>query len=341
MPNPWGRDEEGQGRPAASFLSDRLADDWWFGEPARTGTSVSGTINRFSPRKVSPEAWSRVEAVVKQAVTQVGFSDPDLAKHALSIVAQFTLWADRVGQSVDVEALFDPELIDRFITEGCAHLSEGTRLNYRTQLWRVGTAVVGHGLFPPRSVPLKASAVRRPYTTAEITELASWSRGLPTESMRRNSRALIAIGLGTGMRPPEIARAIGTDVREKGELVLVDVIGSGGRTDRTIPVLRPWAGEVLELARESGGRPYFRADRTRILRNDIIGFVRRCSPEGPPKFNMERLRITWIVSQLTAGTHLTALQLASGVGVAQLVKYLPFAAPLDEARARRALAGEA
>ena len=142
------------------------------------------------------------------------------------------------------------------------------------------------------------------------------------------------------MRAEEITRAVGTDIREENGIVLVDVLGAGGRRARTVPLRRPWDREVLALATESGKRPYFRPDRTGIRRNDVLGFVRRCSADGPPKFNLQRLRVTWIVEHLTSGVQLTALEEAAGVAAGQLVKYLKFATPLDEAEARLVLAGK-
>ena len=321
------------------FAADRCAEAWSFGAPVRLGESVSGTIDRFSPRDVPVDAWGHVELVVTESVTKVGFSDAVLARKCLSIVGQLAVWAERIGHPVDTVSLFTPEFINRFITEGCTHLKPGTRTNYRSQLWQVGAAVVGHTLFPPRSACLRASDLLPPYSPAEVTELVSWSRGLPTASMRRDSWALLALGLGTGMRAEEITRAVGTDASVEDGIAVIQVIGTGGRVDRVVPIHHPWADHVLELAAESGPRPYFRTDRTRILRNDIVGFIRRCSIDEMPKFTVQRLRVTWLVGHLGAGTHLQAQERASGVAVGQLVKYLSFAAPLDEADARRMMAG--
>jgi hypothetical protein len=330
--------EVGNPEPDNSFATDRLAEDWSFGAPVRPGESVSGTIDRFSPRNVPQRHWSRVAPVVKESVAKVQHTDAVLARKCLSIVGQLALWADRIGLPVDAASLFTPELIDRFITEGCVHLAKGTQLNYRSQLWRVGAAVVGHKLFPPRPAPLHASDPMAPYSAAQVTELISWSRGLPTASMRRNTGALLFLGLGTGMKTEEITRTVGTDIREEDGIVLVDVTGSGGRIDRVVPVHQPYADHVLTLARESGERPFFGPDRTAIHRGDVLGFIKRCSIEGPGKFTVQRLRVTWLVGHLAAGTHLYALQGASGVAVAQLVKYLRFVEPLDEADAHRMLA---
>jgi hypothetical protein len=71
-----------------------------------------------------------------------------------------------------------------------------------------------------------------------------------------------------------------------------------------------------------------------------LGFIRRCSTDGEPKFKVQRLRITWIVGHLSAGTHLAALEQASGVRASQLVRYLEFAAPPDMTQARLLLTGK-
>ncbi len=325
--------------PSASFLADRAAEYWSFGEPVRPAESVSGTIDRFKPSDVPADIWEQIEPVVKDSVTKVGFSDPVLARKSLSVVAQLAFWAYRVGRPVDAAALFRPDLIDRFITEGCTRLRPGTRTNYRSQLWQVGAAVVGHKLFPPRPVSLRASDLMEPYAQREITDLVSWCQGLPADAMRRDSLALLAIGLGTGMRSEEVSRTLGTDVREEDGTVLVDVLGTGGRIDRVVPVRHPWGSEVLKVARESATRPYFRPDRTKILRGDILGFIRRCEPDGPPKFCVQRLRVTWIVGHLSAGTHLAALEVAAGAAAVQLVKYLVFAEALSVSESRQAMVG--
>ena len=143
-------------------------------------------------------------------------------------MTQLAVWADRIGQPIEPAALFHPEFLDRFIIEGCAHLSHGTQLNYRTHLWRVGEAVLGRTLFPPRALPLRRSSVASPYSVAEVTELISWSRGLATAHMRRNCRALLALGLGAGLSSQEITSLVGTDVHVADGVTLIEVGGEDG-----------------------------------------------------------------------------------------------------------------
>ena len=79
------------------------------------------------------------------------------------------------------------------------------------------------------------------------------------------------------------------------------------------PSTTDWAAEVLEVARESGERPFFQPDRTRIHPGPHLGLHPAVlSHDGTAKFKVQRLRITWIVGHLSAGTHLVALEQALG-----------------------------
>jgi len=320
--------------PDSSFTQERQTESWDRGQPLRPGDTVSAAIARFSPKDVPDEVWARIQPVVTAAVTGSTPATPGVARRHLTIATQLAVWADRIGVPLEHEVLFHPETIDRYIKEGCAHLSIGSRMNYRSQLWKFGEAVIGSEHFPPHPLPLRRSPTNTPYSTSEVTELVAWSRGLATAHMRRNAQALLAVGLGAGLSSQEVSRLVGTDVREQDGLVLVEVIGEKART---VPVLSTWAAPVLELAKESGDRAFFRPERTRITRADIVAFINRCSGREESLFCIQRTRITWMVTHLTAGIHLVALHRASGVTAAQLVKYLAFVPPIDDEAAYRQL----
>jgi hypothetical protein len=313
--------------PLGSFLGDRFSEGWDGGEPRRLDRTVSGVIGSFRPRAVPPEAWARVEEFVRQAVTTAEPEAPLIADHEMTVVAQLVLWSDRIGLPLVPKLVFNREHIDRFLLEGVPHLTKGSKINYRTHLWRVGRAVLGPEHFPPKTLAGQRSDVVAPYTAEEVSDLWSWARGRPTPHMRRNLRALLSIGLGSGLSSEEIQRLVGTDVARRDGVVVVDVIGQRART---VPVLDEWADEVWALAQESGERPFFCPERSRITRRDVIGFIERASGEEGDRFNVQALRVTWIVEHLSRATHLLRLRDWAGVGAGQLVKYLDFATLPDE-----------
>jgi hypothetical protein len=259
---------------------------------------------------------------VRDAVRQAEPEAPLIADHEMTVVAQLVLWSDRIGLPLEPEVIFNREHFDRFLIEGVPNLSKGSKVNYRTHLWRVGRAVLGPEQFPPKTLAGERSDVVAPYGRAEVVDLWSWARGRPTPHMRRNLRALLAAGLGSGLASEEVQRLVGTDVARRYGRVVVDVIGQRARS---VPVLEEWAEEVWALAQESGARPFFCPERSRITRRDVIGFIERASGEGPARFNLQRLRVTWIVEHLSRATHMLELRRWSGVGAGQLVKYLDFA----------------
>ncbi|MGA7417071.1 MAG: hypothetical protein WBW80_03690 [Acidimicrobiales bacterium] len=320
--------------PDSTFAQERQTESWDRGQPLRSGDSVIAAISRFSPKDLPSDVWERIRPVVTAAVTGTSPESPGLARRHLTIATQLAVWADQIGVPLEHTVLFHPETIDRFIKEGCAHLSIGSRMNYRSQLWKFGEVVIGPEHFPPHPLPLRRSPTNTPYSKAEVTELVAWSRGLTTAHMRRNAQALLAVGLGAGLSSQEVSRLVGSDVREQDGLVLVEVIGEKART---VPVLRTSGAPVLELAKESGDRAFFRPERTRITRADIVAFISRCSEREESLFCIQRTRITWMVTHLAAGTHLAALHRASGVTAAQLTKYLAFVPPLDDVVAYRQL----
>jgi hypothetical protein len=252
----------------------------------------------------------------------------------MNAATQMAIWAEAIGQPVDPGVLFHPDFIDRFVTEGCAHLRSGTQLNYRRDLRTIGTQVLGRSIYPPRPLPLRRDELLAPYSTREVTALVAWCRGLPTAQFRDNTIAIVALGVGAGLKNQEMSKLVGDDVVADGDGVVIDVIGSRARK---VPVRKDWAALIHTRAIEVGARPFLFPGRTRITRCQLSNFVERCPRGDAPKLDTQRLRNTWIVDQLSQNTHLSILAEAAGVGPDQIVRYLSFAERPDVAEARRQL----
>lgn len=297
---------------------------------------MTQAIKRFSPRDVDPELWGRIRDPIRSWATAAACRDAREAGALMTVLAQLAVWADTLGLPLDPEVLFHPDQIDRFAREGCAHLKAGTQLNYRRQLRNVARAVMGPNHFPPAPLSLKKSHPRGPYSNAEVVALAAWCRGLSTERYRTNAEVMLALGLGTGIRSEELSALVGTDVTWGPGGAVVHV---SGKASRGIPVLDQWADQVTAIARRAGQGPVFVPGNNGVHRRQVANFVARCPKGDAPTRCMDRLRITWIVRHLSAGTHLATLVKASGVAAAQLVRYLHFAKEPDEVAAQAMLRG--
>lgn len=295
---------------------------------------MADAIERFSPTRVPPAVWSRIEGIGRDWVALSCPEDPKQAVAIMGVVAQLLCWADGVGEPLEAAALLHPETTDRFLFDGRKHLKEGTRANYRTALRKVGRAVLGPELFPHPTLNIAAQDPMRPYTAEEIAAQLSWVRGFPTQHMRRNALVLLSLGRGAGLRAHEMSRLHGTEVTRDGSGVLVHVTGGNARD---VPVLQAWEDTIFDLAQEVGERFVFRPERTRAEKHQTSNFVSRCakSAGAPPEFSLMRLRGTWLVNLLVGGIPPNELATVAGIQRTQLAKYFNLMPDADPATLRR------
>jgi integrase len=283
---------------------------------------VTQAIKQFSPNDVPADLWARVEGLVCESATKAAPTSAYSAKSLMTVVTELVIWIDTVGLPLDPVVIFHPDNIDRFAAQGCAHLASGTQNNYRRQLRAVGAAVIGPEFFPPQPLALRRSEPLPPYSTGEIAALRSWARGLPTERYRTGVATILAFGLGAGITSQELNRMVGTDVSTDGEGATVHVIGDHARI---VPVLDAWADQVASLAKVVGPAPVFLSERTEISRRQVPNFIAKCPKGDAPALNVSRLRNTWIIGHLSAGTQLRVLAQAAGVDASQIVKFARYA----------------
>jgi len=197
----------------------------------------------------------------------------------------------------------------------------------------VGETMLGPEVYPPAPLQLPKPDPLAPYSTSEVAAFWSWARGLPTERYRDNVGVILTLGFGSGLHSQEINRLVGTDISVDEDGVLVQVIGE---RSRSVPILHEFEAEVAALAR-SGGAPVFLPERTTVGLKQVPNFIARCPKGSVHRPNVNRLRNTWVVRHLSAGTHLSVLAEAAGVRADQIVRYQKFATGPDPAEARRQL----
>lgn len=227
-----------------------------------------------------------------------------------------------------------PPVVEAFVVVGLPGRAASTKGTYRSELRRLAG-----GPRPKAATPFPGSPAKAPYTSAEVAEL--WSVATSQGSARRRASALafLALGIGAGLRPGEIAATVGDDVTCEHGRVSVEVAG------RVVPVAGEHGSALARLAEEAGPGHLFRPGRGAVASKNLVnGFgPKLVAGPGAPRFSSGRARSSFICGHLANGTPLPVLLYISGIAEAgSLLRYARFVpgAPKSKAGLRQRLRSE-
>ena len=294
------------------------------------------TIKSYTP-DLPGEHWAEIAPFVRQAVSACEQKTPYTARELLVVSARHVHWCwQTAGLPLDLDVVFRREVIAEYIAHGCSQMSPASAGNRRSQLLRMSELLLGPAHQVTRLAPLPPPDPTSPYTAAETVALRSWADGQKTTYRRVNCHVLLGLGIGAGLSASEINDVQAQHVHVDADGVLIEVVGSRARV---VPVLAEWEPVLVQVA-SAAIRPtmfLFRPTREKTHKNLIGNFVDKTGP-GRVRANAQRMRSTWIVTQLSAGTPVKALVEAAGVdSLEALTRFLRFVPELDTAAARRAL----
>ena len=289
----------------------------------RSTEELDHRIGRYRPRNIELSRWVVIRPFVIACAKDLGPCTWESAYRTLKILASLAAWATDDGLPLDREVVLDPDSVERFV-QGLDR-SDQSRATYRSVLRRVGPLLTKRAPWEPRPRSMSRRQVALPYTKTEVEQLRRAALHQPSAGRRRAARAILALGLGSGLDGRWVAQVRATDVVLMKGVVTVCV---GDPSPRTVPVLACWEDEVAELAASAGDQ--FLVGGTSISKNranDLTRWV--VAPPGHPQLSGPRLRSTWLLWHLDAGTRLTELAMAAGLqGVTVLSDLLGLVAPL-------------
>ncbi|MFD0200063.1 MULTISPECIES: hypothetical protein [Saccharothrix] len=293
---------------------------------------MSRRVDTFVPRGAGP-AWGRVAGQVRALVLRADPLVPYDAAELMSVLARLAMFCDGHGVA-EPRSWLEPSTVDWFLDVGCVGLSSHTRSTYRARLRRLAEAI--HGVDDAKPIALSASDTSRPYSAGEQAALWSWARAQPTDALRAGCSQLLALGLGCGLAADEVIDLRTGCVRVLDDgTVVVEVLG---RRARLVVCRQRWESVLAEQVTGTGGGFLFRPNAVRA-KNLVSNFLARAhrGPTTPP-VRLSRLRDTWIIEHLVAGTPLPVLAAAAGLdGLSSLDRLLPHLPGVNAARARRHL----
>ncbi|UWD79221.1 hypothetical protein [Curtobacterium flaccumfaciens] len=282
---------------------------------------------------IDPNHWAAIRDFVHTIVQRANGKVTYGQKVLQWAVSEFALWAwQDAGLPLEAEDLFDRTVISYYVQVGCGHLTAAARGNRRSVLLRIAELLDLIG--PSKLPPLPPSDPSKPYTRKEAVSIISWARAQSTSDRRRNAHVLVALGLGAGLSAQEIIGLRGHDIIRAGSDI--DISVGSGRT-RAVPMLHEFVDLVPDDDARLADAYAFRPGRTVEYVNAISNFVAR-GHSGGMKPTTQRMRATWIVRHLDAGTPLPALVQAAGLeSLDALARFERFAQPIPAATAARYL----
>ena len=306
----------------------RLAPDWGAND------EVALRLASYRPLAIDESLWVAVRPFVLICASELPLSGWASATRTLRVLAQIAAWSFGQGIALDRELVFDPDTVERFTA--ALPGSDASRSTYRAVLRRIGPLLTRKAPWEPRAAPLSRRHVAVPYTGEELERLSNLAGQQPTERQRRAAGAITALGAGAGLDGRWCTRV-------RAEDVLVDevVLDSRRRSAaRLVPVFARWEAAVLDLATTAGGEYLVGAYSTSRNRASALT-ASLVVPPGHPKLSCARLRSTWLLSHLIAGTRLPELASAAGLqGITVLSDLLANVPPMDERESVQMLRGE-
>lgn len=297
---------------------------------------VAAWIEEYRPQRIAASVWEPVlRPFVVSALLDACPTGLSAARLEALALSRLVVWCVNRGIALDVEAVLDPDTVERFVTS--VAIPTGSRAAYRSALRRLGPVLTRRAPWEPRPAVLRRRAVAAPYTAAELAALRWDAAHQSTGARRRAARVLIALGAGAGFDGRWSLDVTAADVSVNRGVVVVRV---GAPSPRSVPVLAEFEDEVAELAATMQVGPL--TGCVAVGRNRANSLARSIvTSPGAPRLSLPRLRSTWLLAHLERGTRLPELAAAAGLsGITVLSDLLADVSPLDSEAAARMLRAE-
>lgn len=248
----------------------------------------------------------------------------------------------RLGHFCSDQGLGSPPLLgallEAFVAQGLEGRASSTKGTYRSVLRHVGAVAAGDT--PSTGFP--AAPAARPYRAKERAQLVAMALAQPKPWRRHSALALLALGIGAGLRSGEIVAARRADVSIGRAGVRVSIRAT---TSRLVPVAPPFAGVLKELMNGQRTDALFHPeDAVRSYPNFVNDFCRQLVRDpGDAPLSANRCRASFICDHLADGTELSVLVEVAGIKeVESLLRYARHVdgAPASKAALRALLAAQ-
>lgn len=285
---------------------------------------VQVRINNYVPR-IPAEDWAPIASFVRQAVADAEPKRLDTTRNMLAVVTSLADWCNAVACcEVTYPVVFEVTMIERFIAQLDGVLPK-TKATYRSVLLRVAEKLVGPQLSSYRYKQFPRSTAPDAYSAEEQLDLRTIRNNQVTDYRRTNLGVFIALGAGAGISTGELNRARHSHLREFAGGLVLDVQGTN-RSSRTVPVLAKWEDMLRDSLDGFTKNSWLFAPlrENEDSPNSATRLVASCNSVTTQP-TLWRLRATWLVDHLNAGTPLPDLLEAAGYeSLSKFERFIPF-----------------
>lgn len=264
-------------------------------------TDVSKAIHVYTPATTARHLWSEEMAeFARIAVTDFEPLNGREASAYMSVLAGLLIHTIKVKcLPLERRVVFDGRNVDAYYKEILAERTSGWVTRGRLLRLAAELYVFDPARRDARTTKRKSNTFL-PYKPAEITRLRSQGSTRSTAHQRHNWKALVALGVGCGTTSTEAVQVTVSDIVLHPHHVEVHVPGS---RPRVVICSADWEDNLREAVIGKVATDYLilTTNRPTIGSTWVVGEIRRMSA-WDTGFTMERLRSTFIVNHLEAGT---------------------------------------
>lgn len=251
-------------------------------------------LDDYEPTSVPPGLFAEVRPVMIDVMRRASTTGKEKFRQQRRYIAQLAAWSAERALSLDLEDLLTVNRVQAYVSSpACAHLTDASRADLRSDLLELAQQVNPDYDGVPRAEPIPRPRVKPPYTDDEVPNIVRVARNQNTRNRRRQMCAIVGLGLGAGLDSTDLKPLHARDIEESPDGILVHV---GGRRPRIVPVRQDYEGLVREGI--EGLRPGDLVIGRKADRKDVANRVvaQAVIPSTAPHIEQGRLRATYLAA---------------------------------------------
>ena len=287
-------------------------------------SEAAKVIQDYKPRHGSGpgEAWEEIGPFVREVAQRMDHLSPVTVRVYIQAIAYYVHSAYEAGSPLDVERIFTPSKVERYIEKETDHLVPSSRATRRAALAKVGREVTRKAPWVPPGREFTMSQLQPPYSEDEVERFLQMASQQSTPFKTRVATAQLCLGLGAGLQAKEYLSVGLESLVLNGDVFTMDVPGDRARK---VPMHQRYVDLLLAIGEKYPGEPFIAPVDGMEMRERLDRVLR--APHYPKitRPTTNRLRTTWMLRMLQSGCNIAEVLYMSGLqGTKSLIDLVPY-----------------